>query len=163
MANLPSTKPPIPVANLPSVSLIYLQCCWYQWKICHRCSWYRWCSLTCEYLHELKEKIWNDPSVIFRGLEEDDSRKNMKQKISWHCPSNSQDSHSGDAARLGVGTAGIGRPWRAAFTGITLSSRGRFAEISPLSVSASTAVLLDIKQRSGCGRYRHKKIKLIIT
>ncbi len=32
------------------------------------------------------EKIWNDPSVIFRGLGEDDSCKNLMQKISWHCP-----------------------------------------------------------------------------
>ncbi len=32
-------------------------------------------------------KFWNDPNVIFRGLGEDDSwKKNMKGKISWHCP-----------------------------------------------------------------------------
>ncbi len=30
---------------------------------------------------------WNDTSVIFKGLGEDDSwKKNHKQKISWHCP-----------------------------------------------------------------------------
>ncbi len=29
---------------------------------------------------------WIDPNVIFRGLGEDDSWKNLKQKISWHCP-----------------------------------------------------------------------------
>ncbi len=30
------------------------------------------------------DKIWNDFSVIFRDLGEDDSWK--KKKISWHCP-----------------------------------------------------------------------------
>ncbi len=32
------------------------------------------------------EKIRNSPKVIIRGLGETDSRKNQKQKISWHCP-----------------------------------------------------------------------------
>ncbi len=32
------------------------------------------------------EKIRNDPYVISRGLGEGDSWKNLKQKISWHCP-----------------------------------------------------------------------------
>ncbi len=31
-------------------------------------------------------KIICDPDVIFRGLEEDNSWKNLKQKILWHCP-----------------------------------------------------------------------------
>ncbi len=35
---------------------------------------------------QIFEKIWNDPNVIFRGLGEGDSWKNLKQKISWHCP-----------------------------------------------------------------------------
>jgi hypothetical protein len=32
------------------------------------------------------ENIWNDPNAIIRGLGEDDSRKNQKQNILWHCP-----------------------------------------------------------------------------
>jgi hypothetical protein len=81
-------------------------------------------------------------NVIFRGLVEDDSWKNVKLKISWHCPSNSQDIQSVDAARLGVGTAGI---------------------ITPVSVHASIAVLLDSEQRSGRGRYWHNKRRRIIS
>ncbi len=34
----------------------------------------------------LFEQIWNNPDAIIRGLLEDDSQKNQKQKISWHCP-----------------------------------------------------------------------------
>jgi hypothetical protein len=34
------------------------------------------------------EKIRNDPNVIIWGLGEGDSWKNLKQKISWHCPFN---------------------------------------------------------------------------
>ncbi len=60
----------IQVANLPQVSLIpvvYLDL---------------WTS------PQLFEKIWNDPNVIFQGSGEDNSWKNLKQKISWHCPFN---------------------------------------------------------------------------
>jgi|688.fasta_scaffold429725_1 hypothetical protein len=32
------------------------------------------------------EKNWNHPNVIFRALGENDSWKNQKSKISWHCP-----------------------------------------------------------------------------
>ncbi len=53
------------VKNLPPVSLLPA-------AICHQCHWHRWCALTCEYLH--------DPNVIFRGLGEGDSWKNLKQK-----------------------------------------------------------------------------------
>ncbi len=35
---------------------------------------------------QIFEKIPNDTNVIFRDLGEDDSLKNLKQKISWHCP-----------------------------------------------------------------------------
>jgi hypothetical protein len=42
-------------------------------KICRRCPLYQWCTLTCEYLHEFLKKFEADPSVIFRGLGEDDS------------------------------------------------------------------------------------------
>jgi hypothetical protein len=43
------------------------------------CCWHRWCTLTCKYL-EFKKKL------KFQGLGEDDSWKNLKQKISWHFP-----------------------------------------------------------------------------
>ncbi len=46
----------------------------------HRCRWYRWCTLT----SQIFEKVLNDPNFIFRGLVEDESWKNLKQKISWH-------------------------------------------------------------------------------
>ncbi len=36
--------------------------------------------LTCKFLCEFVEKIWNDTNVIFRGLGEDDSWKNPKEK-----------------------------------------------------------------------------------
>ncbi len=32
------------------------------------------------------EKIRNDANFIFRGLGQDDSLKNLKPKIAWHCP-----------------------------------------------------------------------------
>ncbi len=35
---------------------------------------------------QILENIWNDPNVIFRSSGEDDSWKNLKQKILWHCP-----------------------------------------------------------------------------
>jgi hypothetical protein len=35
---------------------------------------------------KIKEKIWNDPFINFRGLGEDDSRKKPEAKIMWHCP-----------------------------------------------------------------------------
>ncbi len=85
-------------------------------KICRRCHWYRWqicrrcrdtggnlppvanllpLSLTPVVHLDLRisprifEKIRNDPSIIIRGLGECDSwKKNLKQKISWHCPFN---------------------------------------------------------------------------
>jgi hypothetical protein len=48
------------------------------WQICHWCCWYRWCTFTCEY-HQVVEKIWNDPTVIFRGLGE--TWKNLKLNL----------------------------------------------------------------------------------
>ncbi len=70
--------PPVsmtPVANLPPASLtpvanfatgvnntrgtggkICPRCHRHRWQICHQCRWHRWCTLTCEYLCELKKK-----------------------------------------------------------------------------------------------------------
>ncbi len=59
---------------------------YWQLKAHHRCRWYRWCTLTCEYLFEFSKNFENAPFVIVRGLEEDYLWKNLKQKISWHCP-----------------------------------------------------------------------------
>ncbi len=54
--------------------------------ICHRCRWYWWCTLTCEYLCEFAKKF-EMIQCYFQGL---GGRwfheKNLKQKISWHCP-----------------------------------------------------------------------------
>ncbi len=60
------------MANLPLVSLI---------PVVH---------LDLQISPRIFEKIRNDPNVIFRGLEEDGSRKNLKQPISWHSPFNVQ-------------------------------------------------------------------------
>ncbi len=57
-------------------------------KICRRCRWHRWCTLICEYLCKFSKKFemilillsgaWGWGKVIHD--------KNLKQKISWHCP-----------------------------------------------------------------------------
>ncbi len=63
--------------NLPPVSLILVA----------RCRWYWWCILTCEYLRKFLKKFEMTLMLhIFRGLAKDDHEKNLKQKISWHCP-----------------------------------------------------------------------------
>ncbi len=61
-------------------------------KICRRCRWLQWCrwhrgcTLTCEYLREFCEKIWNNPNVISAAWGKVIHEKNLKQKISWHSP-----------------------------------------------------------------------------
>ncbi len=53
--------------------------------ICHRCRWYRWCTLTCEYLRELKKKF----ETVLMGYSGADSlihEKTRSKKISWHSP-----------------------------------------------------------------------------
>ncbi len=39
-------------------------------------------------LANLPKKFWNDPNDIFRVLGEDVHEKNLKRKITWHCPFN---------------------------------------------------------------------------
>ncbi len=51
----------------------------------YQCQQHQWCTLSCEYFHKF-EKIENGPNGILRGLRETDSWKNLKLKISWHCP-----------------------------------------------------------------------------
>ncbi len=67
----------IPVANLPPVLLIAA-------AICHRCRWHRWYTLTCEYLREFCRKKFEMTLLLFLGKVIHE--KNLKQKISWHCP-----------------------------------------------------------------------------
>ncbi len=69
----------IPVANLPLVSLIPV-------AICHRCRWHRWCTLTCEYLREFSKKFEMILMLISGAWGKVIHEKNLKQKISWHCP-----------------------------------------------------------------------------
>ncbi len=57
----------IPVANLPPVLLT---------PVVHLDLW----------ISPNFEKIWNDPNIIIRVLDEDDSYKKPKAKISWNCP-----------------------------------------------------------------------------
>ncbi len=81
----------IPVANLPPVSLIpaaiFHRCHWHRWQICHRCRWHRWCTLTCEYLREFPRKKIEIILMFLSGAwGKVIHEKNLKQKISWHCP-----------------------------------------------------------------------------
>jgi hypothetical protein len=59
---------------------------WKIFSICHRCQRQPWCILSCECLRKFSKKIRNGPIGILRGLGETDSWKNLKSKISWHCP-----------------------------------------------------------------------------
>ncbi len=90
-------------ANLPPVSLIpvaksHRRQIWHQRQIWHRWSWhrrqishwchgYQWCTLTCEYLRaEFLEKF-ETTLILFSGAwKKSIHGKNLKQKISWHCP-----------------------------------------------------------------------------
>jgi hypothetical protein len=54
--------------------------------IFHRCCWHRWCTLTCEYLREFS-KNFEMILMLFSGAwGKVNHEKNLKQKISWHCP-----------------------------------------------------------------------------
>jgi len=82
----------IPVANLPPVSLIPAAIChrchWHRRQICHQCRWHRWCTLTCEYLREFSKKIEMILMLFSGAWGKVIHEKNLKQKISWHCPFN---------------------------------------------------------------------------
>ncbi len=69
----------IPVANLPPVSLIPA-------AICRRCCWHWWCTLTCEYLREFLKKFEMILMLLSGAWGKVIHEKNLKQKISWHCP-----------------------------------------------------------------------------
>ncbi len=69
---------------LPPVSTT--QCRWDRWQICHRFCWHRWCTLTCEYLREFSKKFEMILMSFSGALGKVIHDKNLKQKISWHCP-----------------------------------------------------------------------------
>ncbi len=69
--------------NLTPVSLIPAAICH---RFCHRCRWHQWCTLTCEYLREFSKKF-EITLLLFSGAwGKVMHEKNLKQKISWHCP-----------------------------------------------------------------------------
>ncbi len=79
------------VANLPPVSLIpgaifCHRCHWHRWQICHWCRWHRWCTLTCEYLREFSKKFEMTLLLFSGAWGKVIHEKNLKQKISSHCP-----------------------------------------------------------------------------
>ncbi len=88
----------IPLANLPLVLLIPAAIChrchWHRWQICHRCRWHRWCTLTWEYLREFSKKFEMIQMLLSGAWGKVIHEKNLKQKISWHCPFNSLRVHS---------------------------------------------------------------------
>ncbi len=49
--------------------------------ICHR-----WCTLTCEYLRKFSKKFEMILMLLSRAWGKVIHGKNLKQKISWHCP-----------------------------------------------------------------------------
>ncbi len=93
----------IPVPNLPPVSTIlkeknylYVHCTtqrcgvkklfWLKiFFICHRCQ-HWWCTLSCDSLWKMFEKIRNGPNSILRGSGKLIHENNLKSKSSWHCP-----------------------------------------------------------------------------
>ncbi len=83
----------VSAANLPPVLLIPVAICHrrrryrgYQWQICHRCRWHRRCTLTCEYLREFSKKFEMTLMLFLGAWGKVIHEKNLKQKISWHCP-----------------------------------------------------------------------------
>ncbi len=56
--------------------------------ICHWCYWHRWCTLTCEYLRQFSKKFEMILMLLSGALGKVIHEKNLKQKISWHCPCN---------------------------------------------------------------------------
>ncbi len=83
------------------------RCCWYRWQICRQCHWYRWqvatgvidtrgkfatgvvYTLTCEYICEFSKKFEMILMLLSGAWGKVIHEKNLKQKISWHCPFNS--------------------------------------------------------------------------
>ncbi len=55
-------------------------------SICHRCQRYWWCTLSCEYVHEFSKKYETALMVYSGAWGKLIHEKNLKSKISWHCP-----------------------------------------------------------------------------
>ncbi len=86
-----SPKPmSIPLVNNTSGTggKICRQSRWYRWQICRRCRWNWWCTLTCEYLREFPKKFEMTLMLFSGAWGKAIHEKNLKQKISWHCPFN---------------------------------------------------------------------------
>ncbi len=62
------------------------RCHWHPGQICHQCRLHRWCTLTCEYLHEFSKKFEMILMLLSGAWGKVIHEKNLKQKISWHCP-----------------------------------------------------------------------------
>ncbi len=68
------------------------RCRWYRRQICHWCRWHRWCTLTWEYLREFLKKFEMILMLLSGAWGKVIHEKNLKQKISWHCPFNKKKS-----------------------------------------------------------------------
>jgi hypothetical protein len=55
------------------------------------------------------EKIWNDPNIIFMAWGKIVHEKNLKLKISWHCPF--KDPHYGEAWARSLESLMEGHNW----------------------------------------------------
>ncbi len=72
----------------------WYRCHWHRWQICHRCRWHRWCTLTCKYLREFSKKFEMILMLLSGAWGKVIHEKNLKQKISWHCPFKLKSKHS---------------------------------------------------------------------
>ncbi len=68
-------------------------CHWYRRQFCRWCRWYWCCTWLAEYLHEFSKKF----EMVLMGYSGAGGKliheKNQKQKISWHCPFNSNSQY----------------------------------------------------------------------
>jgi hypothetical protein len=62
------------------------------WQICHQCRRYRWSTLSCEYLRECSKKFETALMVYSGSWGKLIHEKSQKQKISWRCPFNCNES-----------------------------------------------------------------------
>ncbi len=88
-------------------------CCWYRWLICHLCCWYL-VNISANF-----RKNQNDPSVIYRGLGEDDSWKTSDVKILWHSPFTTSSNFVAGV----VDTVGEFAPWCCWYQWCTLTCK----------------------------------------
>ncbi len=64
----------------------YLKLLWLKiFAICHRCQRHR-CTLSCEYIREFSENFETAPMGYSGAWGKLIHEKNLKSKISWHCP-----------------------------------------------------------------------------